>query len=56
MLDKAARQDIRYAGGAWLRAAAIGAPSGGTTADSEARTAIAGLIGALVAAGIVPAS
>ena len=56
MLDKAAGQDIRYAGGAWLRAAAIGVPTGGTTADSEARTAIAALIGALVVAGIVPAS
>ena len=40
--------------GEWHRSAAVGAPSGGATVDSEARAAIAGLIDALVIAGIVP--
>jgi hypothetical protein len=51
--DHAAGQLARFDGG-WQRAAAVAAPSGGSTADAEARTAIVGLIAALVAGGILP--
>jgi hypothetical protein len=50
--DLATGQDIRYSGG-WQRPAAPAEPSGGTTADAEARAAIVGLIDGLVAAGIL---
>lgn len=53
VLDRATGSMARYDGG-WLRRSAIAAPTGGTIADAEARTAIAGLIAALVAAGILP--
>lgn len=53
VFDRAAGSMARYDGG-WLRLSPIAPPAGGTSADAEARTAIAGLIAALVAAGIVP--
>lgn len=51
--DSIATQDIRYRNG-WTRATAPAAPTGGTTIDSEARTAIIQLIAVLVQAGILP--
>lgn len=41
---------------AWRHAAPVAAASGGTVVDSEARTAIAGLIAALRTAGYLPQS
>ena len=53
VLDRSTGQDLRYRGG-WPRAAAPAEPSGGSTVDAEARAAIAGLVTALVSAGILP--
>ncbi|MEO6388746.1 MAG: DUF2793 domain-containing protein [Croceibacterium sp.] len=55
LFDRATRQDMRYHGG-WQRAIAPVTPSGGTTTDDEARTAIGQLIAALVAGGLLPAA
>ncbi|KLE34455.1 DUF2793 domain-containing protein [Aurantiacibacter luteus] len=52
LFDKAAGQQALF-DGSWRRAAAIAAPTGGSVTDVEARTAIAGLVTALVAAGIL---
>lgn len=52
LFDKAAGRLARF-DGSWVRADAVTAPDGGSTVDNEARTAIAGLISALVAAGIL---
>lgn len=52
VLDRSTGQDVRYLEG-WLRAASPAVPSGGGTIDSEARAAIAELIDALAAAGIL---
>ena len=51
--DKAAGQIARF-DGQWQRANAVTVPAGGATIDAEARTAIAGLTEALMAAGILP--
>ena len=53
VFDSAAKQDIRYRNG-WIRALATPAPTGGTTVDTNARTAIVQLIAALVQAGVLP--
>jgi hypothetical protein len=52
VLEKPSGQEIRFVGG-WQRPATPADPSGGTTVDAEARTAIAGLVEALIAAGIL---
>lgn len=53
--DAAAGQTRRYADG-WQVAAPVAEPSGGLIVDSQARTAVAGLVAALIAGGILPAS
>lgn len=55
LLDKSNGQERRYASG-WLAPTVTALPSGGTTIDAEARSAIADLIAALRTAGIFPAS
>ncbi len=51
VLDRSSGQRILYLDG-WQRAVPPAEPTGGTTADAEARTAIAGLIEALRVAGV----
>jgi hypothetical protein len=53
LFDRANGQALLYRGG-WQRPAAPPLPSGGGVIDAEARTAIAGLVTALVDAGILP--
>jgi hypothetical protein len=53
LFDSSAGQVLLYRGG-WQRPAAPPEPSGGATVDAEARTAISGLIAALVEAGVFP--
>lgn len=55
LLDRSSGQEIRFHG-SWQIAARPTAPSGGTTIDSEARNAIAALLGALTTAGIIPST
>ena len=55
LFDRSTGQVLLYLGG-WQRPAAPAAPSGGTTIDTEARTAIADLVSALTEAGIFPSS
>ena len=55
VLDRSTGQTIRYSGG-WQRPAAPALPGGGTTVDSEARAAIADLVAALVAGGVLAPS
>ena len=52
VFDKLTGQLIFFRDG-WQRPATPAAPSGGTTVDAEARAAIAGLVEALIAAGIL---
>jgi len=55
LLDQSRGQVIRFAG-SWKVASPVAAPGGGSVVDSVARTAIGGLIAALVSAGILPAA
>lgn len=55
ILDRSTMQDIIYRNG-WIRAVRPSAPQGGATVDTEARAAIAQLIDALAAGGILPLS
>jgi hypothetical protein len=52
VLDLSTGQDIRFVDG-WQRPATPAEPTGGTTVDAEARTAIVALIEALIASGIL---
>jgi hypothetical protein len=52
VLDRATGQERRFLAG-WQAASAPVAPTGGTTIDAEARTAIAGILAALRSAGIL---
>ncbi len=54
VFDQAAGTTARYDGG-WQYAVSVASPVGGATEDTEARAAIAGLITALITAGILPA-
>ncbi|MGE3690509.1 MAG: DUF2793 domain-containing protein [Novosphingobium sp.] len=55
VLDRSTGQERFYRGG-WQAPAVPATPSGGSTIDTEARTAIADLIAALRLAGVFPAS
>ena len=55
VLNKATGQEIRF-DGQWRIAARPALPSGGSTVDAEARTAIAAILVALTTAGIVAES
>ena len=55
LLNRSTAQEILYSGG-WKIAARPGSPSGGTTVDAEARTAIGQIITALTTAGVIPAT
>ena len=52
ILDRSTGQEIRYRGG-WQRPATPVEPTGGTTVDAEARAAIADLVAALIAGGVL---
>ena len=53
LFNEASGQMMRFADG-WQIAASVASPEGGSVIDSEARTAINGLIAALVATGLLP--
>lgn len=53
LLNRSTGQEMRFAAG-WKTATRPAAPSGGTTIDSEARTAISALLTALTTAGLIP--
>ena len=55
LLDRSNGQERRYNGG-WAAPSAPADPTGGTTIDAEARTAIAALIAALRTAGVFPSA
>lgn len=55
LFDRATGQVLLFNGG-WQRPAAPALPGGGSVIDTEARTAIAGLVTALVGAGVLPSS
>ncbi|MBB4619334.1 hypothetical protein GGQ96_003487 [Sphingomonas abaci] len=51
--DRGTRTLVRYADGRWRAAAAVASPSGGATIDAEARSALADLLAALRAQGVI---
>jgi Protein of unknown function (DUF2793) len=53
LLNRATGQEIRY-NAAWQIATRPAAPSGGTTIDAEARSAVAAILTSLTTAGIIP--
>lgn len=53
LLNRASGQDIRYSG-SWKMPTRPALPTGGTTIDSEARTAIADIVQRLTDAGVIP--
>lgn len=55
VLNRASGQDMRFFG-TWKMAVRPAAPSGGTTIDSEARTALTAVLTALTNAGILSAT
>lgn len=55
VFNRATDQEVLFNAG-WQAASRPAAPSGGTTVDTEARTAIAAIIASLTTAGIIPAS
>lgn len=54
VLNKASGQRINRIAGAWRAPAVPASPSGGSVIDTEARTAIAALVSALRASGVLP--
>lgn len=48
-----ARAALRFAGGQWRRGGAVADPAGGGTVDAEARSAVAAILAALRAHGLV---
>ena len=54
LLNRSTGQDIRFHLG-WQAPARPALPTGGTTIDAEARTALAAIVAVLTQAGIVPA-
>ncbi len=55
VLNRATGQEVRYHG-SWKIANRPALPTGGTTVDMEARSAISALIASLTTAGVIPAS
>jgi hypothetical protein len=53
VLDNSTGQEVVRRAGAWVRASTPALPTGGTTVDAQARTAIAGIIASLRDAGIL---
>lgn len=55
IFDQTAGQIRRYVGG-WQAANSVAAPVGGTVVDVQARSAVAGLVAALIAGGVLPST
>jgi hypothetical protein len=55
VFNRTTDQDLLFNAG-WQAASRPAAPSGGTTVDAEARSAIAAIVASLTIAGIIPAS
>lgn len=54
LLNRATGQEVRY-NASWQVATRPAAPSGGTTVDAEARSAITAILASLTTAGLIPA-